>query len=81
MNDDALAEWSYLWDGSQEGWMLLKNPEGGFSIYNMAGHVLLIESNETAKAVCQKLLEKGVPILDDLPPGGEAVAKPVSEAG
>jgi hypothetical protein len=69
---DELAEYSYLWDGSSPGWVLVKDPEvsGEFSVVHKTRHVaLLIENDAISKAVCQKMLENGCEVLDGLTPG------------
>lgn len=72
MNDEALAEFEYLWDGSSPGWVLLKSPSrvGEYCVFNKANpSVLLIESNEINEAVCRKMKESGCEVLDEMPPG------------
>ena len=71
MNDEALAEYEYLWDGSSPGWVLLKvpDPPGGYCVFHKTNRaVLLIESEETNEAVCRKMRESGCEILEELPP-------------
>ena len=78
MNNDMLAEYSYLWDGSDPGWVLLKDPAGGDSVFHKTHSIaLLIESDETHKAVCRRMQEGGCEILEEMPPGNpEVTASP-----
>jgi hypothetical protein len=71
MNDEALAEYEYLWDGSSPGWVLLKAPDlAGYGVFNKTNpSVLLIESEETNEAVCRKMKESGCEVLEEMPPG------------
>jgi hypothetical protein len=74
MNDNLLAGYSYLWDGSEPEWVLLSGPDGGYCVFHKTNHVIcIIESDDLNEAVCKKMLEEGCEILDDLPPGGEEV--------
>lgn len=71
MSDDSLAELSYLWDGSDPGWVLLKAPDlqGGYCVFHKINRtLLLIERSSTNEAVCKKMKETGCEILEDLPP-------------
>jgi hypothetical protein len=69
MNDNLLAGYSYLWDGSQPGWVLLRDSDGGYCVYHKTNEVIcLIESDDLNEVVCKKMLEEGCEILDDLPP-------------
>lgn len=72
MNDEALAEFEYLWDGSSPGWVLLKAPDlaGGYCVFHKTNpSVLLIERDEINEAVCRKMKESGCEVLDEMPPG------------
>jgi hypothetical protein len=81
MTDIDLQKFSYLWDGTNPGWVLLRAPNlrGGFCIYNKIGRSLLhVESSELNKVLCERLKEKGIEILEAVPPG-EVVVKPSVE--
>ena len=71
MNKETMASYSYLWDGSTLGWVLLKASElrGGYCVFNKINSVLLhIESGSDNEAVCMKMKESGCEILSELPP-------------
>jgi len=78
MTEDELNHYGYLWDGTQHGWVLLRAPhlEGGLCIYNKTRRTLLhIESNDLNLALCERLKQKGVEILDNIPPGDVVVSQ------
>jgi hypothetical protein len=80
MNANLLAGYSYLWDGSEPGWVLLSVPDllGGYCVFHKTNQVIcLIESDDVKEAVCKKMLEEGCEILDDLPPMGEVTVLPM----
>ena len=68
MTDD-LNEYHRLWDGSEDGWVLLRSSlkKDSYSPYNRKGFILLIESEETSTIVCQRMIDAGCEILDELP--------------
>jgi hypothetical protein len=65
-----IEAYSYLWDGSQPGWVLLKAPalESGYCIFNVSSSTLLhVDDEELNTALCNAMIEAGRPIIDDLP--------------
>ena len=67
MGEYDLNRYSYLWDGTQPGWVLLRAPElaGGLCIYNKRGQALLhVESSDLNSALCEELRRRGAEILD-----------------
>jgi hypothetical protein len=78
MNEKDLEKYSYLWDGSDPDWVLLRAPEvaGGLCVYNKNGRaLLLVESSDLNMALCEELKRNGVEILEN-PLPGQAVVKP-----
>jgi hypothetical protein len=62
----SLDSFSYLWDGSEEGWTLVRSdrvPQP--TIYNRVDRsALIIEDDELYADVVQKMIEQGAEILD-----------------
>ena len=72
MSKDELAEFAYLWDGSEPGWVVLRATDllGGFMVFHKTNSTaLLIESESLNEAVCKRMIENGCEILDEMPPG------------
>ncbi|OCG38785.1 hypothetical protein A9G29_10365 [Gilliamella sp. Fer2-1] len=62
-----IDEFKYLWDGSEQGWCLLNLAEKGdapiYFIENAITHVaLIIENDEIAQLVIEKMLKENVTI-------------------
>ena len=66
---DDLAEYSHMWDGTEDGWVLLRSAtgSGGYLPYNGKGFAMIIEDEETCALVCRRMIEAGCNVLDDLP--------------
>jgi hypothetical protein len=65
-----LREFSYLWDGSVRGWVLLRAPDlaGGYCVFNEAHSTLLhIEDEELNEALCQQMKAAGCRSIDEIP--------------
>lgn len=65
-----IESYSYLWDGSQPGWVLLKAPalEVGYCIFNVSSSTMLhIDDEQLNTALCNSMIEAGCPMMDDLP--------------
>lgn len=81
MNNDTLAKYKYLWDGSSPGWVLLKAPDlpGGHCVFHKTNRTLLhIDSSSINEAICKKMKESGCEVLEDMPPGNtEITASPM----
>lgn len=74
-------EYRYLWDGSELGWVLLREPEllGGFCVYNKIRRALLhIEREDVNAAICLKMKQAGAEVLDEIPPDDVQV-RPLTE--
>jgi len=67
---NRLQEYSFLWDGSQPGWVLVK-PEPGqcnYTIYNTETKMfLVIEISADYEWVCFEMLQRGVRVVDQFP--------------
>jgi len=53
-----VEEYAYLWNGSEEGWVLLKAPNlpGGYSIFNRKSSILLhVDSEELNVLLCERM--------------------------
>jgi hypothetical protein len=74
---DELKTLAHLWDGRDPGWVLVRDATGAGDspatsahIYNTrTREVLLIEDDETARKVRERMLLEKVTLLDDFPPG------------
>jgi hypothetical protein len=65
-----IEEYAYLWNGSEEDWVLLKAPDlrGGYCIFNRSSSALLhIESDDLNILLCERMRDAGCEILDNLP--------------
>ena len=72
MNDDDLAEYRNLWNGSEPGWVLVRDAEhpDRFIIYNERTRFgWLIEDEDKKARVVERMLREKVPVLDQIPPG------------
>jgi hypothetical protein len=60
---------AYLWDGSEEGWILYPSQIADIpSIFNrITREFLLMEDEDEWRAVANRMLENGVPLLDAFP--------------
>jgi len=71
---DLERKYGYLWDGSDEGWILLRAPEspGGYCVFNKRRMALLhVESSDLNTQLCERMREAGCEILEDQPKGPE----------
>ncbi|MBD0691147.1 hypothetical protein [Streptomyces sp. CBMA123] len=61
---------SYLWDGSEPGWVLCRSKILDIpTIFNrITRMVLLVEDTDEWRAITDVMLSHGVPLLDALPP-------------
>lgn len=75
MNEDLEQQYKYLWEGVDEGWVLLKSPDfpGGYCVFNKSGAILLIESDEVNMAVCKRMKDAGCEVLENMPTGNMAI--------
>ena len=67
--NETLSSYAHLWDGTEDGWVVLKEPDGGYSAYNKKGFMLVIESDELNSLVCQRMIAAGCQVLDETPDG------------
>lgn len=67
MTDEA-AEYHYVWDGSEEGWVVLRTTVALGTIFNTDTRLaLLIEDNAVYARVIEMMRTHGRPFLDSLP--------------
>jgi hypothetical protein len=69
---DEFEQYSYLWDGSDGGWVLLQEPDlaSGYCIFNVRKRVLLHLDNEGLNtSLCERMKVAGAPVLASIPPG------------
>ncbi|MFD7379996.1 hypothetical protein [Streptomyces mirabilis] len=67
MKDEA-AEYNYLWDGSEEGWVVLRTKAALGTIFNTNTHMaLIIEDNAVYARVIELMRTHGRPFLDSIP--------------
>jgi hypothetical protein len=64
----SASEFAYLWDGSSDGWVLLRldgaEGTGGHAIYNrVTKRALLIEDDATFAQVVATMLRRGCPVV------------------
>lgn len=81
MKHQLEKEYHYLWDGSEPGWVLLREPmlPGGFCAYHADNRTLLhIENDDVNAAVCLRMKQEGVEIIDAIPPG-EVQVRPIED--
>ena len=65
-----IEEYAYLWNGSEEGWVLLKAPDlrGGYCIFNRRSSALLhIDDADLNMLLCERMRDAGCDVLDNLP--------------
>lgn len=78
---DTLKRYSYLWNGSEPGWVLLKSPDlvGGCCVFNELRSALLhIEDEQVNLRICQHMKEMGCKEIDAMPKPGPVSVKPVN---
>ncbi|MGX2996277.1 hypothetical protein JNUCC64_18695 [Streptomyces sp. JNUCC 64] len=62
------SEFAFLWDGSEEGWAVLRLDAESGTIYNVRTHMaLVIEDDDEHERAIQSMKEHGLPVLDSLP--------------
>ncbi|MEV7891832.1 hypothetical protein ACWD3I_48310 [Streptomyces sp. NPDC002817] len=67
MTDEA-TEYHYLWDGSEEGWVVLRTKAALGTIFNINTRMaLLIEDNAVYARVIEQMRTHGRPFLDSIP--------------
>ncbi|MEU8986952.1 hypothetical protein AB0C98_10965 [Streptomyces sp. NPDC048558] len=60
-------EYALLWNGTEEGWVVIRT-DAGEAIYNArTQRALLIEDNAVAARVIELMREHGVQFLDSIP--------------
>ncbi|MEU9918916.1 hypothetical protein [Streptomyces sp. NPDC051001] len=63
-----VAEYHYLWDGSEEGWVVLRTKALLGTIFNTNTRMaLLIEDNAVYVRVIEQMRTHGCPFLDSIP--------------
>lgn len=64
-----IDEYSYLWDGTQSGWGLLKKDDTGYTIFDTENSVMLkIDDVNLQHVLCEKMLSSGVKIIEEVQP-------------
>ncbi len=64
-----IDEYSYLWDGTQSGWGLLKKDGTGYTIFDAENSVMLkIDDVNLQHTLCEKMLLSGVKIIEKIQP-------------
>ena len=63
-----LSEYSYLWDGSEEGWCLLKSDDSDrMLIFNQStSAALIVEIEDLKQKLCELMLANGAPIITEI---------------
>ncbi|OKK11143.1 hypothetical protein AMK16_33060 [Streptomyces sp. CB00455] len=62
-----MQDYDHLWDGSEEGWVVIRTRSGG-TVYNCQSQMaLLIEDEDERAQVLQQMQEHGRPFLDAIP--------------
>jgi len=67
---DTESKYSYLWDGSQTGWVLLAAPElpGNYCIFNKETSVLLkVARADLNLKLCERMRAAGCEVLEEPP--------------
>lgn len=65
---DETAEYHYVWDGSEDGWMVLRTDVASGTIFNTNTRMaLLIEDNAVYARVIELMRTHGRPFLDSIP--------------
>ena len=64
-----ISKYKYLWDGTQEGWCLLKSDEfNSYSIVNEKHSLILHLDDPSMKAsLCNEMLSKNIKVINNLP--------------
>jgi len=66
--DDETAEYRCLWDGSEDGWVVITSGIGLGTIFNTGTRMaLLIEDNALYARVIELMRTHGRPFLDHFP--------------
>lgn len=77
---ETVDSFSYLWDGSEPGWVLVKSTLSisGYWIFNLAVSASLdIHDERLVALLCERMIEAGCPILGGLPgASSEATVSP-----
>ncbi|MGW3104029.1 hypothetical protein [Streptomyces sp. NPDC001100] len=65
---DGSAEYGYLWDGSEDGWVVVRTTVAAGTIYNTTTRMaLLIEDNALYARVIELMRAQGRPFLSSIP--------------
>ena len=76
---EDLECYSYLWDGSSPGWVLLKSPylHCGYCVFDEQNSVLLHIDDELLNTqICQRMKESGCKVIDSIPTIGPVRVEP-----
>jgi hypothetical protein len=65
---DGIARYRHCWDGTEEGWMLVRSTEDELpAIVNGVTRTLLLIGGDMHRDVVQKMLDHGIRVVDRLP--------------
>ncbi len=60
--------YEFLWDGSEEGWVVVRTKNGPGAIYNtMTRQALVIEDDDEHEHAIRMMREHACPYLDSIP--------------
>lgn len=65
----SVEQYSYLWDGTQDGWVLLRSPDlrSGFCIFNsLKSNLLHIDDEQINDLLCERMKAAGCKIIDSI---------------
>jgi hypothetical protein len=68
-----LHDYGHLWNGSESGWVLVRgiSQPDRFNVYNLETRMMLvIENEQLAKRIHERMLAEGATVIDEIPPGG-----------
>jgi hypothetical protein len=72
-------DYGYLWNGSEQDWVLVKSAElpGHYTIFNdRTSTALCIEDGEVQTAVCRRMQDAGCKVIEHITPRS-AVVRPL----
>lgn len=68
-NRALVDSYSYLWDGTAVGWVLVGNDDR-YSIFNENTRMLLaIDDDAIHEEIVREMVRRNVKVLDSIPPG------------
>ncbi|WP_427920041.1 hypothetical protein [Streptomyces sp. cg40] len=65
---DESAEYSYLWDGAEDGWVVVRTSFAAGTVFNTSTRMaLLVEDDALHARVIELMRAHGRPFLDSFP--------------